>query len=157
MDGFGVNLAISANLVSAFVFGGTILQPPLGYLSDRRGYGFAQAVCAVAILAAGVISIVAGSSIWLLFPALFLMGGAAGGLNTLAVIQAGKELDRPRIPAAMAAIAMLYTMGSIAGPVISGAMIELPVKSAMILEFMTIATILLIVMAVQPRRIYRDA
>ena len=78
------------------------------------------------------------------------MGGAAGGFNTLAVIQAGRDLERSTIPSAMAAIAMLYTLGSIAGPVISGAMIELPQKTAMIMEFMTIAVLLLLLMVFRP-------
>lgn len=148
-DRFGLTLAMSALLVSAFGFGGTVLQPPLGYISDRKGYRFAQMLCALAILATGVCAILYQKEIWVLLPMLFFMGGAAGGLNTLAVIQAGRELERSRIPSAMAAIAMLYTLGSIVGPVISGAMIELPQKTAMIMEFMAIAVLLLLLMVFQ--------
>ena len=46
-ENFGYPLASSAVLVSAFGFGGTLLQPPLGYLSDRKGYTFAQILCLV--------------------------------------------------------------------------------------------------------------
>lgn len=149
-ESFGLNLATSALLVSAFGFGGTVLQPPLGYVSDRKGYRFAQMLCAIAILVTGAIAVFYQDGIWVLLPALFLMGGAAGGFNTLAVIQAGRELKRSTIPSAMAAIAMLYTLGSIVGPVISGAMIELPQKTAMLMEFMTIAALLLLLMLLRP-------
>lgn len=153
-DRFGLNLAMSALLVSAFGFGGTVLQPPLGYISDRKGYRFAQMICALAIFATGACAILYQNEIWVLLPALFFMGGAAGGLNTLAVIQAGRDLERSRIPSAMAAIAMLYTLGSIVGPVISGAMIELPQKTAMIMEFMAIAVLLLLLMIFQSSEVH---
>ncbi len=149
-ESFGLNLATSALLVSAFGFGGTVLQPPLGYISDRKGYRFAQMLCALAIVVTGALAVFYQDEIWVLLPALFLMGGAAGGFNTLAVIQAGRDLERSTIPSAMAAIAMLYTLGSIVGPVISGAMIELPQRTAMIMEFMTIAVLLLFLMVLRP-------
>ncbi|MEP0518826.1 MAG: MFS transporter [Hyphomicrobiales bacterium] len=118
------SLGISAILVSSFGFGGTLLQPALGYLADRQSYFFAQMVCVVTIIVGGIIIYVFAGVFVVSLIALFFLGGAAGGLNTLAVIEAGNHQENTQIPAAMTAIAMFYTLGSIVGPVASGAVLD---------------------------------
>lgn len=56
---------------------------------------------------------------------LFVWGGAAGGLNTLAVIEAGATLPAARSGAGMALIASSYTFGGVAVPVASGTTMHL--------------------------------
>lgn len=114
------SLEVSAILVSSFGFGGTLLQPALGVLADRTNYAVAQGLCVAVILISALIVMAFGHVFWVALLALFLLGGAAGGLNTLAVIEAGATQNTHQIPAAMTAIAMLYTLGSIAGPVAAG-------------------------------------
>lgn len=118
------SLGISAILVSSFGFGGTLLQPALGYLADRRSYFFAQMVCVSAIIINGIVVYAFAEVFVVSLTALFFLGGAAGGLNTLAVIEAGNNQENTQIPAAMTAIAMFYTLGSIVGPVASGAVLD---------------------------------
>ncbi len=136
---FSLPLATSALLVSAFGFGGTLLQPPLGQLSDAFGHGMAQALCICVIAISAMAMSFVPLSMWALAPVLFALGGAAGGLNTLAVIQAGQTLSSRHIPAAMTAVALLYTLGSIAGPVVSGALLGLETKAAMTHGFAVVA------------------
>ena len=82
--------------------------------------------------------------------ALFILGGAAGGLNTLAVIEAGQTLDKSKVPAAMTAIAMLYTLGSIVGPITSGAVLDILAHNGMVVLFCIAAvTLAAIVIAFQ--------
>jgi MFS family permease len=131
----GYELSASAVMVSAFGFGGTLLQPLLGAIADRRGYGFAQALCAVTVIAScGAIAAFTALPPVLLV-AMFFLGGAAGGFNTLAVIEAGQRLDTQRIPAAMTAIAMMYTIGSIGGPIAAGAVMDQLANTGMLALF----------------------
>ena len=110
----------AALTLGGFGAGGTLLQFPLGSLADRYGYRAAQLLCCVVILA-GVLSFpMLGHSKMLLLPMLFLWGGAAGGMNTLAVIEAGERMDSATVSTAMATIALAYTVGSMAGPLLVG-------------------------------------
>lgn len=129
------SLGTSAILVSSFGFGGTLLQPALGYLADRRSYLFAQMVCVLAIIGSGIVIYAFADLFLVSLVALFFLGAAAGGLNTLAVIEAGNSQSNTQIPAAMTAIAMLYTLGSILGPVASGAVLELVQGQGMMVLF----------------------
>jgi len=131
----GYELAASAILVSAFGFGGTLLQPPLGAVADKRGYGYAQTICAATVVASCAAIAAFTTAAPVLLVAMFFLGGAAGGFNTLAVIEAGQRLDSRRIPAAMTAIAMLYTVGSIFGPMAAGSVMETLANEGMIALF----------------------
>ncbi|MFK8034662.1 MAG: MFS transporter [Hyphomicrobiales bacterium] len=136
------SLGTSAILVSSFGFGGTLLQPALGYLADKRSYLFAQMVCVLTIVCSGTVVYAFTDVFWVSLTALFFLGGAAGGLNTLAVIEAGKSQSDKQIPAAMTAIAMLYTVGSIIGPVASGAVLDLFHGQGMIVLFIVAGMVL---------------
>jgi MFS family permease len=138
-EAFGYPLSASAILVSAFGFGGTLLQPPLGHLADRRGYVFAQSVCVAGIVASCIAIVALEQHQYALLPALFILGAAGGGLNTLAVIEAGKTLGMHHMPAAMTAIAMAYTVGSIGGPIVSGAVMPMFAHNGMVILFGGIA------------------
>ena len=131
----GYELAVSAVFVSSFGFGGTILQPPLGWLADRYSYALAQGLCAVVLIISCVFVFAFTAVPAIIFLAVFFLGGAAGGLNTLAVIEAGKTLSMKQMPAAMTAIAVTYTIGSIVGPLISGSVLELLNNTGMIVFF----------------------
>ncbi|MEM9332650.1 MAG: MFS transporter [Pseudomonadota bacterium] len=116
-DGF--SLQSSAWFVSAFGLGGTLLQLPLGLLADRVGYRLAQLMaCLVALL--GLLGLYfSGSSFLAIFGTLFILGGAIGAFNTLAVIQAGSEISPKKTASSMAYIAAAYTFGGIVGPVVT--------------------------------------
>lgn len=138
-EAFGYPLSASAVLVSAFGFGGTLLQPPLGHLADRRGYVSAQLACVAGIVASCLAIVALEQHQYALLPALFILGAAGGGLNTLAVIEAGKTLGMHHMPAAMTAIAMAYTVGSIGGPIVSGAVMPMLAHNGMVVLFAGIA------------------
>lgn len=121
---FGFSLSAAAILVSSFGFGGTLLQPSLGALADKKGYDFTQMLCALVILLSCIVLVVWPRHQTILFVTLFIFGGAVGGLNTLAVMQAGKILSNNKIPAAMTAIAMLYTLGGVIGPFLAASSID---------------------------------
>ena len=150
-ENFGYPLASSAVLVSAFGFGGTLLQPPLGYLSDRKGYTFAQILCLVGVSAGCVVIVLLPMSFVTMLVVLFIVGGAAGGLNTLAVIEAGQTLSRTAMAAAMTAIAMLYTLGGVSGPVTAGAVLGTVNNHGMIILFGAISALLAVYLMARKR------
>ncbi len=106
--------------LGGFGAGGTLLQFPLGALADRYGYRATQLLCCALILAGVCLLPAIAHTPALLLPMLFLWGGAAGGMNTLAVIEAGERMQSAAVSTAMAAIALAYTVGSISGPLLVG-------------------------------------
>lgn len=120
----GFPLMESAFFVASFGLGGTLLQLPLGWFADKVGFRAAQLVVSLIALAAlGAITL-QGMSFDLLLIVLFVLGGAVGAFNTLAVLQAGAQISHNRSAGAMAAIAFAYTLGGIVGPVVSAWTLE---------------------------------
>ena len=115
----GFPLMESALFVSSFGLGGTLLQLPLGILADKIGYRFAQFLVSIIALASLSLTVMYGTSFPIMIAVLFLLGGAVGAFNTLAVLQAGAQISAKKSAAAMAAIAFAYTLGGILGPVVS--------------------------------------
>jgi MFS family permease len=103
-------------VLAAFGVGGTVLQVPVGRLADRVGYRFAQLTCAVVLLGGFPALLAVAGRPPLLLALLFLLGGAAGGMNTLAVIEGGHRANRVGVSSAMVAVALSYTIGSALGP-----------------------------------------
>jgi MFS family permease len=103
--------------LGSFAAGGTVAQLPLGYLADRLGYRSCQLMTAAVVVATGTMLAISWSPARpaLLLVELFLLGGAAGGMITLAIIEAGSS-GPEQASAAASRIAVAYTVGSIAGP-----------------------------------------
>ncbi len=122
VDGF--SLYESALFISAFGLGGTLLQLPLGFLADKVGYRQAQCmVCIIALF--GIVGLYFSPPVFAsMYAILFLFGGAIGAFNTLAVIQAGSELDIRKMASGMAYIAAFYTFGGIVGPIITASILQ---------------------------------
>ena len=123
--GFNYAEAQALILLSIFGLGGTLLQTPLGWIADRWSFRAGQVLCLVLLLAGSVL--IPATIAWpgAIMAILFVWGGAAGGLNTLAVIEAGATLPAARSGAGMALIASSYTLGGVAGPVASGTTMHL--------------------------------
>lgn len=115
----GFPLTKSALFVASFGLGGTLLQLPLGLLADKVGYRIAQLIVSTIALASLGLTVVYGTSFVVLIGVMFILGGAVGAFNTLAVLQAGAQISVKKSAAAMAAIAFAYTLGGILGPVVS--------------------------------------
>ncbi|MBD1602370.1 MFS transporter [Pseudomonas typographi] len=120
----GYLLTAATLLISVFGIGGTVLQLPIGWMADRSSYKVGQLVCSL-ILLLGTLAIPFSQPLpWLATIIVFLWGGAIGGMNTLAVIEAGDRVGEHQVSTAMTAIAMLYTLGSVLGPIATGATVS---------------------------------
>lgn len=106
--------------LGAFGTGGALLQIPLGWAADRYGYRALQRLCALSVALGTFIGAYATQTAPTLILLLFMLGGAAGGLNTLAVIEAGRRASASSVANAMVAVAIAYTIGGAAGPIIAG-------------------------------------
>lgn len=120
----GYLLTAATLLISVFGVGGTVLQLPIGWMADRSSHKTGQLVCGL-ILLVGTVAIPFSQPFpWLATLVVFLWGGAIGGMNTLAVIEAGDRVAEHQVSTAMTAIAMFYTLGSVLGPIATGAAVS---------------------------------
>ncbi|MCF5544438.1 MFS transporter [Pseudomonas salomonii] len=120
----GYLLTAATLLISVFGIGGTLLQLPIGWMADRSSYKIGQLVCGLVLLL-GTFAIPFSQPLpWLATLIVFLWGGAIGGMNTLAVIEAGDRVGEHQVSTAMTAIAMFYTLGSVLGPIVTGGMVS---------------------------------
>jgi MFS family permease len=130
---------VSTLALGIFTLGGTLLQLPIGYLADTLGYRAAQLITAGMIIASSATFILLGHH-WLpLLITLFTLGGAAGAMNTLAVIEAGSSVIANLIADGAARVALAYTIGSIIGPPIIGVLVATLGPSSFPFAFATIA------------------
>ena len=141
----GFPLMESALFVASFGLGGTLLQLPLGFVADKVGYRLAQLIASLIALTSLSLTAIYGTSFPVIIAVLFLLGGAVGAFNTLAVLQAGKQVSTKKSAAAMAAIAFSYTLGGILGPVVSAWTLEHFSQNAVIYAYAAIICILLCV------------
>lgn len=120
----GYLLTAATLLISVFGIGGTLLQLPIGWMADRSSYKIGQLVCGLVLLL-GTFAIPFSQPLpWLATVIVFLWGGAIGGMNTLAVIEAGDRVGEHQVSTAMTAIAMFYTLGSVLGPIATGVVVS---------------------------------
>ncbi len=111
--------------LSVFMAGNLVLQYPLGWIADHTSRRQA------AIVTAGIITLGAiayplmlpdlGPSFWLM---MFVWGGVSWGMYTLGLALLGERFQPAQLAAANAAFVMVYEVGSIAGPVASGAALD---------------------------------
>ncbi|WP_277588248.1 MFS transporter [Pseudomonas chlororaphis] len=117
----GYAIKLAALMVSIILLGDAAFQFPLGWLSDKAGR-------AAIYLGCGVVSLVIGLGLpllmnypALLWPSLVILGAAAGGVYTLAIILIGQEFSGPDLVTANASAGLLWGIGSLLGPLLSGA------------------------------------
>jgi MFS family permease len=123
-SGHGYALGVAALMASIILGGDMLFQVPLGWLSDRLDRRSLHLLC-------GVLTLGIGSALpWLmghaelLWPALMLLGAAAGGIYTLALVLIGQDFRGTDLVTANACVGMLWGIGSLSGPLLSGALMS---------------------------------
>jgi len=126
---YGLAIGLSARLavlmVSVVLLGDTFLQVPTGWAADRLGRSRVHAACGLltCLMALALPSIRLGSPA--LWAALLLMGGAAGSLYTLAIVRIGDRFRGAQLIAANAVVGFLWGTGSLIGPLLGSACMQL--------------------------------
>jgi MFS family permease len=113
--GLGTRLAIL--LVTVVFLGDACLQIPIGWAADRFGRPVAHLACACITGLVALVLSVGAAATPALWPCLFLMGGTAGALYTLAIVRLGDRLHGTRLISANAFVGMLWGVGALCGPV----------------------------------------
>ena len=120
----GLGLGEIALFVSSFYIGATLLQFPLGWLSDgmdRRR--LIMVVAALGAVGAGL-GTVAGGSFTLLLVAGFVIGGMSNPLYSLLIAYTNDFLDLDDMAAASGGMVFINGVGAIAGPLVAGWLME---------------------------------
>ena len=116
----GLDRDAASFLVSVLVLGNVALQIPLGALAEVVNRRLLLIGCAgVSLAASAALPFLAGET-WRLWAMLFVWGGLAAGLYTIALIELGARYSGATLVSGMAAVVTAYGIGALAGPVVTG-------------------------------------
>ena len=118
----GWAVGVAALMASVILGGDMLFQVPLGWLSDRVDRRALHLGCGVLTLGLGLALPWLIDQPDLLWPALVALGAAAGGIYTLALVLIGQHFRGPDLVTANACVGMLWGVGSLLGPLLSGAL-----------------------------------
>ncbi|MGE0420650.1 MAG: MFS transporter [Reyranellaceae bacterium] len=125
---YGVEVGVEAKTATlwqtAFLVGNLVLQLPIGWLADRLPRLGVLLGCVLASALAAAILPFAGASIWAVMPLLVIWGGVAFGIYTVGLTMLGQRFAAGDMARANAAFVMIYTFGSLIGPPVSGAAMD---------------------------------
>ncbi|KAA0694272.1 MFS transporter [Halopseudomonas laoshanensis] len=144
-EGFDAQRALF--MVGAVVIGDAALQVPIGWLADKLSRTTLYKACGLVLLVSSL-TIPAILQSVLIWPVLVLFGASAGGLYTLSLILIGQRYRDDALVRANAHIAMLWGIGSLLGPLSTGAASQWLSSHALPL-LMAIAALVFIVLAWQ--------
>lgn len=126
---YGVEIGVDARSATlwqtAFVVGNLALQLPIGWLADRLSRLGVLLACVLASAVAAAILPFVGASPWAMWPLLVLWGGIAFGIYTVGLTMLGQRFAAGDMARANAAFVMIYTFGSLIGPPVSGAAMDI--------------------------------
>lgn len=120
----GLTLPEISVFVAAFYVGATMLQFPLGWLSDNMDRRVLIALTAMAGGIGGLIGIFLGGNFPLLLVAAFLIGGTSNPLYSLLIAYTNDFLEVEDMAAASGGLIFINGVGAIAGPLVAGWLME---------------------------------
>tara|TARA_R110000868_G_scaffold50260_4_gene160809 strand:- start:9908 stop:11143 length:1236 start_codon:yes stop_codon:yes gene_type:complete len=128
------------------IFGGLVLQLPVGWLSDRRDRrSVISCVCMLAAILGAAVAFVADRDRAI---ALFVIGALYGGFSmtvySLAVSHANDHTDATGIVSLSARLLLVYAIGAVIGPLVAGWLMEISSAAAL---YWFVAAVYLIVAA----------
>jgi MFS family permease len=116
----GLSLAEISTFVATFYVGATVLQYPLGWLSDRMDRRLLVLFVAAAGGLGSILGMIMGGQFTLLLVAAFLIGGMSNPLYSLLIAHTNDYLDHEDMAAASGGLVFINGLGAIAGPVVTG-------------------------------------
>ncbi|MEG9861993.1 MAG: MFS transporter [Parvularculales bacterium] len=121
----GLPLDLSTLVLTIFGAGNIACQIPIGMLADRIDRRLLLLLCAgVSFLGALSLPFVITNP-WIFVPTFFIFGGVVTGLYTVGLILVGQRFKGSNLALANAAYILLYSVGSLAGPVLGGVFMDI--------------------------------
>lgn len=115
----------AALMATVIAVGNLVFQVPLGALADHIDRRLMLAMCAGGSLLSAILIPLSLGEPALLYPILFLFGGAVVGIYTVGLTTLGEHFKGATLPMANAAFVMMYGVGNLAGPPITGAAMDI--------------------------------
>jgi MFS family permease len=126
---YGLHLGLPSRtallMVTAVFLGDACLQIPLGAAADHGGRRRTHALCALLATGAAAALPLGAVRTPAMWPSLFLLGGSAGALYTLAIVRLGDRFQGATLITANAYVGLLWGIGSLTGPLLGGAAMAL--------------------------------
>ncbi|MEO1016490.1 MAG: MFS transporter [Pseudomonadota bacterium] len=121
----GLSEARAAFAVAVLIAGNILLQFPIGWIADRLPRRQVRSALALTTgLLALTLPFVFGQG-WLLWPVLVIWGSVAFGIYTVSLAELGDRFEGEVLLAGNAAFAMMWGVGGLLGPAISGPLMTL--------------------------------
>ena len=125
----GLNASAAAVMVSISGLGGVALMIPAGVLADRftdqaQGRRRLMVWSAALMLAATLALPFVAQTPWLVWPMVFVWGGAGGTLYTMAMTDIGSREKGITLVNSTAVLVLTYTLGGLVASGVSGALID---------------------------------
>ncbi|MGM1062617.1 MFS transporter [Saccharothrix sp. Mg75] len=149
---YGHTEAIAVLMVGTVFAGDALLQVPLGWWSDRVDRRLLHVGCGVAVLLPALcMPLLLGvpHAVW---PALVVLGGAAGGVYTLGLVRIGRDFTADDLIDANAGATVLWALGSLVGPTVGSAAMNLLPPDGLMLA-LAVVTALFLAVAVADLRV----
>ena len=121
----GFDVPSSILLLAVFTAGNLLLQIPIGWLADRVSRRRVLLGCAVVGVAGAALLPLVLEHPFLLWPLLFIWGGTVFAFYPVALSLLGQNLPAQQFASANASFIVFYELGSICGPVVGGAAMDL--------------------------------
>ena len=139
---------LSASVVLA---GDTALEIIIGVLADRFGRVRVHTACATILLCSAVLlPTFIGTLFW--WPALFVMGGAAGGIYVLSMMACGQKFKGNQLLRMTALLGSVWGVASIIGPLTTGAIMVKNMRWSVPVVVFSMAVLLLFALFLEQKK-----
>jgi MFS family permease len=121
----GLAEGAAVSLLTVLIAGSVLGQIPIGWLADKLDARSMIIACTVLSLASALLLPLAIGRPALQWPLLVIWGAALGGFYTLGMIMMGQRFRGADLAAVNAAFVVLWGVGGIGGPAITGTAMDL--------------------------------
>lgn len=145
-----INKTNDNDLVALFmfiiIFGGMLLQYPVGKISDRLERRLVLILLSISVFLAAILIIVSINYFWLFVLATFLFGGMAYTIYPVSISHSCDMLEHKDITSGTQALLLFYSIAAVISPLIASAFMNIFGSDGLFVYFALIAIILSILL-----------